>query len=157
AASDQYALGVMVYEWLCGEPPFQGSLFEVLSQHLHKPPPSLRARMPQLPPAVEDAVFGALAKDPHHRFPTVQEFAEALSAAFDATQPLSLDKSVEHEMPEKIKQPPLDRVRLVPVLSPSEQDQSDEATQPPLKTAQHIEPKPEQVLNISPQPAYHQS
>ena len=32
AASDQYALGILVYEWLCGEPPFRGSLFEVFSQ-----------------------------------------------------------------------------------------------------------------------------
>ena len=82
AASDQYALGVMVYEWLCGEPPFHGSLYETLSQHLHKPPPSLRARMSQLPTVVEDAVFGALAKDPQHRFPSVEDFATVLSAAF---------------------------------------------------------------------------
>src|SRR5215472_13627600 len=75
AASDQYALGVLVYEWLCGEPPFVGSLFEVLSQHLHKPPPSLCARIPSLPLAVEDAVFAALTKEPRARFSSVQDFA----------------------------------------------------------------------------------
>src|SRR6202165_4224017 len=64
AASDQYALGVLVYEWLCGEPPFRGTLYEVFSQHLHQPPPSLCDRVPSLPLAVEDAVFGALAKEP---------------------------------------------------------------------------------------------
>jgi serine/threonine protein kinase len=78
AASDQYALGVLVYEWLCGEAPFRGSLFEVLSQHLYHPPPSLCARLPSLLPAVEDAVFGALAKEPHARFASVQDFAEVL-------------------------------------------------------------------------------
>src|SRR5436305_3411748 len=67
AASDQYALGVLVYEWLCGEPPFRGSLFEIFSQHLYEPPPSLCARVPSLPFAVEDAVFGALAKEPQAR------------------------------------------------------------------------------------------
>ncbi len=47
AASDQYALAVMVYEWLCGEPPFRGLLFEILSQHLYKEPPSItRTRTP---------------------------------------------------------------------------------------------------------------
>ncbi len=89
AASDQYALGVLVYEWLCGEPPFRGSLFEVFSHHLHEPPPSLCERLPQLPPTVEDAVFRALAKDPYHRFHSVQDFAAVLEEVCCATQPLS--------------------------------------------------------------------
>src|SRR5262249_21344928 len=33
AASDQYALAVVVYEWLCGKPPFRGPLLEVAIQH----------------------------------------------------------------------------------------------------------------------------
>src|SRR6266516_2320419 len=53
AASDQYALGVMVYEWLCGEPPFHGTLFEIFSQHLHQAPPGLSVRLRELPLAVE--------------------------------------------------------------------------------------------------------
>src|SRR5215469_778444 len=95
AASDQYALGVLVYEWLCGEPPFRGSLFEVLSQHLYQAPPSLCARIPFLPRAVEDAVFGALAKEPRERFVSVQEFAEVLEAVSDATAPLLSGVSLE--------------------------------------------------------------
>src|SRR5436305_9394149 len=78
AASDQYALGVMVYEWLCGKPPFGGSFYELFSQHLHAPPPSLCARMPQLPPAIEDAVMRTLAKDPLQRFVSVADFASVL-------------------------------------------------------------------------------
>src|SRR5258708_4193626 len=54
AASDQYAPGVMVYEWLCGEPPFPGPGMAVFGQHLQQPPPSLCARLPHLPRAVED-------------------------------------------------------------------------------------------------------
>src|SRR5207249_3989231 len=78
AASDQYALGILVYEWLCGEPPFQGSLFEVFNQHLHTAPPSLCDRIPSLPTAVEDTVFSALAKEPQARFVSVQDFATVL-------------------------------------------------------------------------------
>jgi serine/threonine protein kinase len=88
AASDQYALGVMVYEWLCGEPPFHGPLDALLSQHLSQPPPSLCERLPQLHSGVENTVFGALAKDPLQRFPCVQDFAMVLEDACSSTQPL---------------------------------------------------------------------
>jgi serine/threonine protein kinase len=112
-ASDQYAVGVLVYEWLCGQPPFRGSLFEVLTQHLHEPPPSLCALVPSLPPAVEDAVFGALAKDPQERFVSVQDFAEVLQEVCEATQTLSLPVPTELQ--------PRDR-SFLPVPLPQEQD-----------------------------------
>ncbi|HEY6408986.1 MAG TPA: serine/threonine-protein kinase [Ktedonobacteraceae bacterium] len=36
-ASDQYALGLVVYEWLCGKRPFRGSPIEIAMQHLSMP------------------------------------------------------------------------------------------------------------------------
>ena len=80
-ASDQYALGVVVYEWLCGERPFEGSVSEVMAQHLSMPPPPLRERMPTIPPEVEQVVLRALAKDPKARFASVTHFAIALEQA----------------------------------------------------------------------------
>lgn len=80
-ASDQYALGVVVYEWLNGERPFRGSFGEVASQHLLTPPPALYGRVPGISQAVENVIFTALAKDPRDRFATTQEFAVALARA----------------------------------------------------------------------------
>jgi serine/threonine protein kinase len=77
-ASDQYALGVVVYEWLCGERPFEGSVSELIAQQLSMPPPPLRERVPAIPFEVEQVVLRALAKDPKARFASVADFATAL-------------------------------------------------------------------------------
>jgi len=84
-ASDQYALGVVVYEWLTGECPFGGSLTEIVSQHLVTPPKSLRDRAPGITPAIEEVVLRALAKEPGQRFPSVNDFATALQQAVQGT------------------------------------------------------------------------
>jgi len=51
-ASDQYALGVVIYEWLSGDRPFHGSFTEIAAQHLAVPPPPLREKAPEISPAV---------------------------------------------------------------------------------------------------------
>ena len=83
-ASDQYALGVVVYEWLSGDRPFQGSFTEVCTQHLFAPPPPLRTKVPAISPDIEQVVLTALEKDPHRRFANVQAFATALEQACQA-------------------------------------------------------------------------
>ena len=80
-ASDQYALGIVTYEWLCGQCPFTGSYFQVGTQHMSVPPPSLCERVPGLPPCVEHVVFRALAKDRAQRYENVTAFANALQDA----------------------------------------------------------------------------
>lgn len=80
-ASDQYALAVTVYEWLCGTRPFRGTLAEITAQHLSSPPPPLRSHNPDISREVEDVVLQALAKDPRERFPSIQEFSDALEDA----------------------------------------------------------------------------
>ncbi len=77
-ASDQYALGVVVYEWLSGDRPFHGSVSEIAIKHTLAPPPSLRERVPTISLVVEQLVLKALAKDPRERFANVQAFAAAL-------------------------------------------------------------------------------
>src|SRR6266536_325134 len=77
-ASDQYALGIAVYEWLCGDRPFHGTFAELHSQHLSVAPPPLHQKVPAIPAAVEHVVLKALAKDPIERFANVHAFSRAL-------------------------------------------------------------------------------
>ena len=86
-ASDQYALAITVYEWLSGTRPFNGTFTEVAVKHALVPPPSLLAKNPALPSAVEQVVFTALAKDPKARFASVKSFATALAEASQETTP----------------------------------------------------------------------
>jgi serine/threonine protein kinase len=93
--SDEYALGVMVYEWLSGELPFYGSLREIADQHLSAPPPLLSGRIPGISSDVERVLLTALAKDPGNRFANLLAFANALeqaslSAPSYSPHPLSL-------------------------------------------------------------------
>jgi serine/threonine protein kinase len=79
--SDQYALAVVVYEWLTGRCPFVGTVTEVAMQHVTKSPPSLVEQVPGVPQEVEEVLFKALAKDPTDRFTSMKAFATALHEA----------------------------------------------------------------------------
>jgi len=93
-ASDQYALGIVVYEWFCGSWPFTGSEREITVQQLYTLPPSMRAKVPAITPAIENVVMKALAKEPQERFETVQEFAYALEGAWKEAQSIGNEESV---------------------------------------------------------------
>ena len=83
-ASDQYALGVMIYEWLTGEQPLRGLLQAA-------PPSPLRKINPAVPPTVEEVVLMALAYDPAERFASMSAFATAFATACQtAPEQLSL-------------------------------------------------------------------
>jgi serine/threonine protein kinase len=81
--SDQYALGIVVYEWLSGTRPFRGSFDEIVHQHLFVPPPSLLEQNPSLSPMIEQVVMKALAKEADERFSHVEDFANALIWAIE--------------------------------------------------------------------------
>jgi serine/threonine-protein kinase len=79
-AADQYSLGIVVYEMLSGELPFEASsAYELLNKHCNEPPIPLATHCPDLPDYVYGAVDRALAKKAEERFPTVTAFAEALA------------------------------------------------------------------------------
>jgi DNA polymerase III delta prime subunit len=88
-ASDQYALAVVIYEWICGVRPFEGMRLSVVDQHMNSSPPSLLEHLPGHVEAVEHVIFKALAKVPGDRFERIQEFADALR---EAAQPAISDR-----------------------------------------------------------------
>jgi eukaryotic-like serine/threonine-protein kinase len=104
-ASDQYSLGIMVYEWLSGRPPFYGSSSEEISmKHVHDAPPPLWRTAPSTPPAVQSVVLRALEKDPDERFPSVGCFALALEQAYQEDEDTLAPVPSRHREP--ITHPP---------------------------------------------------
>lgn len=85
-ASDQYALGIIVYEWLSGERPFHGTFTELYSQHMFVPPPPLHEKVPAISLDIEKVVLTALAKEPQHRFPSIKAFATALEQVSESAE-----------------------------------------------------------------------
>jgi eukaryotic-like serine/threonine-protein kinase len=77
--SDQYALAVMIYQFLAGHPPFEGEPMQLMHQHISMEPPPIRTFVPTLPLAIELVFARALAKNPAKRFPSIAAFAEAFA------------------------------------------------------------------------------
>ena len=79
--SDQYSLACTLYEMLIGQPPFTGpSAQAIMARHSLEPVPGLRVVRGTVPDAVEQAIVRAMAKLPPDRFPSVQQFLDALEA-----------------------------------------------------------------------------
>jgi predicted Ser/Thr protein kinase len=79
--SDQYSLGVLLYELLAGEVPYPADSFMATAmRHMRDPVPSVRERRPDVPVEVDAIVRRAMAKDPRDRFSSTAAMAAALEA-----------------------------------------------------------------------------
>lgn len=80
--TDVYSLGVMLYEMLSGELPYDADTpYAVILKHINDPLPPLRPRVPHLPEGIERIVIKALAKDKTQRYQSAAELRDALVQA----------------------------------------------------------------------------
>jgi serine/threonine protein kinase len=111
-ASDQYSMGVVIYEMLSGKKPFDGATYaEIITQHLFEPPPDIRSIRPDIPANVAEAMMKMMAKDASARFPDL----DAAVAAFGTptttqgekarTQIISIAKSNQEQRKARMSVP----------------------------------------------------
>ena len=94
AASDIYAVGVMLYEMLCGHTPFEGeNVFAVMNQHVSQDPPSILDYNPNVQPALATVVMKAIRRDADKRYHSMRDMIHDLQNLQDV-QPI-------HYNPEK--------------------------------------------------------
>lgn len=128
--SDQYSLGVVLFEMLSGgERPFTGeharttgsTSEKVRWEQINLPPPSICQINPSVPAAVDQVVLRCLQKDPRQRFPTILEMYQALKSAFYTSQAVQLAPQPvsEREAPTELHQPPSPVAATPSAVSPA--------------------------------------
>ncbi|NDJ60414.1 MAG: protein kinase [Chloroflexi bacterium] len=124
-ASDIYSLGIVVYEMLTGEQPYQAdTMMQVLLQHINGPVPSLRAAHSDFTPALDEALQRALSKRPEDRYPSARAFADTIRTA------LGQQPAVESASGSRETGPSITATGEIPILAPTQTGEHMVAVQP---------------------------
>ncbi len=88
--SDVYSLGIVLYEMVCGVPPFRADTpVAVAYQHVREEPPRPRDQRPDLPADLETIILACLAKDPEKRYQSAHDLREDLLRFLRGRAPLA--------------------------------------------------------------------
>ncbi len=121
--SDLYAMGIIFYQMLAGNTPFQATTpAKVMMMHILEPVPNLLATLPTIPRGIESWLTKTLAKDPADRFANSTEMAQALDAAHRG----------------QIVAPPIEDDTLKTMAAPDWQSQAPAQNQPVAPPSQFV-------------------
>jgi serine/threonine protein kinase len=95
--TDLYSVGIVFFEMLTGQLPFQGPPMAVLGKILHEPPATLSRLRPYLDARLDAILLKALHKEPEQRFRSAREFSEALAGLTVAAPTASMPAQMENQ------------------------------------------------------------
>ncbi len=138
-ASDVYSLGVVMYELLCGTPPFTASTADELARlHISARPIPIREYIPDIPIALEEIITKVLSKEPAARYRTADQLGRVLLKF--GTQPDPLPEPVEKEPPSQpvitLKPEVAERLSGKGRIQPPQPDPAPLPYYPPQQTPQ---------------------
>jgi serine/threonine-protein kinase len=117
-ASDQYSLGVILYQLCTGTLPFAAETpMAVMLKHINEPLPLVRDNSPNVPEPIEHVILKATAKHPEQRFGTVMELNAAFQAALAHAQDPFANPAPRIELPPSSVVEPVE-IPAVPVPTP---------------------------------------
>jgi len=124
--SDQFSLGVIAYEMLTGQKPFQGNSWaSVMHQIMSVDPPPVKQHRQDLGDEVTTVLRKALAKDPEARYPTCRAFADDLAhAVTGVTMQRTAHLPISEAMKRPLPPPRTDGLAETVVMEPSSQKSS---------------------------------
>ncbi len=140
AASDQYSLGVVLYEMITGYRPYTSDTpAGILLKQINDPLPFPKEYIPDLPQSVESVLMKVLARKPSDRYADMHAFANELQNLLDGREVTATGiktKQLREQMTGKIEKPKLDQIPVEAAKTPNIQtEQKQEAPKPTIVRA----------------------